>query len=65
MGATVGVVGAAGLTRILTSLLYGVDTFDALAYAAGITGVLAISLCASYLPARRAARVDPIEALRR
>jgi ABC-type antimicrobial peptide transport system permease subunit len=66
--AGVGVVGglaaAAGLTRLMSSLLFGVCPLDPVVYAA-VTLVLVIAAAlASYVPARRAARVDPAEALR-
>ncbi|HEX2191515.1 MAG TPA: ABC transporter permease [Longimicrobiaceae bacterium] len=63
-GAAVGLAGAVGLGRLLASLLYEVSTTDA-AVLGGVVGILlAVTLLASWLPARRAARVDPVAALR-
>jgi predicted permease len=63
-GLALGLVVALGLTRLLRSQLYGVTATDPAAYAAGILLLAAVALLASYLPARRAARVDPVIALR-
>jgi predicted permease len=63
-GIAVGVAGAFVLTRLMRSLLFGVGTADALTYGAVVTLVLATALTASYLPARRAAKLDPVQTLR-
>jgi predicted permease len=63
-GAGIGLLLAAALSRVLRQMLYGVSAFDPLSYF-GLTLVLSlVALAASWLPARRAARVDPNEALR-
>jgi len=64
VGLALGVGGALVLTRVLASLLYEVSPTDPATFA-GVAFILgAVALAASYLPARRAARVDPIVALR-
>jgi predicted permease len=63
-GIAVGVVAAALVTRVMSTLLYGVSALDAVTYVAVVAGLGATALLASYLPAVRAARIDPAEALR-
>jgi predicted permease len=63
-GVIVGLGGAALLTSTMTTLFYGVAALDLPTYAAVATGLGAVTLVATWLPARRAARVDPIAALR-
>jgi putative ABC transport system permease protein len=64
IGLAVGLVAAVGLTRLMSALLFGVKPVDPLTYGVVSIGLAAIALLASYLPSRRAARVDPVDALR-
>jgi predicted permease len=64
IGIAIGVIGAAGLTRLMSSLLFGVQPLDWVTYATVATGLGLTAVVASYLPAARAARVDPSVALR-
>jgi len=59
-----GLVGAAGLARVMSSLLFGVATVDAVAFGAAPAVLLAVALLSCYLPARRAAAIDPLVSLR-
>jgi ABC-type antimicrobial peptide transport system permease subunit len=63
-GVAVGLALAFLLTRFLTSLLFGVQPFDPVTFACVAFLLTFIALAASYLPARRAMRVDPIVTLR-
>ncbi|HUA59820.1 MAG TPA: ABC transporter permease [Verrucomicrobiae bacterium] len=64
IGAALGLAVAAGLTRIMASWLYGISPLDPVTYAAVALGVLTAAAAASYLPARRAATLNPVAALR-
>jgi putative ABC transport system permease protein len=64
IGITLGVIGALGLTRFLQSLLYEVQPADPATFAIVLLLMASVSAAASYLPARRAMRVDPMVALR-
>ncbi len=64
LGVAIGLVGAFLLSRTMTSLLFGVEPSDPLVYGAVSLVLIAVALLASYLPARRAARIDPLVALR-
>ena len=63
-GAALGVAGALALTRLMASLLYGVDATDTISFAAASAAVLATTLAASFVPAWRASRTDPLSVLR-
>jgi ABC-type antimicrobial peptide transport system permease subunit len=64
IGLVIGVGAALALTRLMTSLLFGVSAMDPFTYIAGAGTLGSVALLATYLPARRAARIDPIVALR-
>ncbi|HEV2341285.1 MAG TPA: ABC transporter permease [Candidatus Acidoferrales bacterium] len=64
LGVVIGLVGAYGLTGLIKSLLFEVTPTDPLTFAGVAFVFVAAALIASYLPARRAASIDPIEALR-
>lgn len=64
IGVALGAVAAFGLARLIASQLFGVGPVDPLAYSAAVLTVVIATLLASYLPARRAARIAPIEVLR-
>jgi hypothetical protein len=63
VGIAIGIAAAAVVTRLMTSLLYGVDPLDPLTYAAVAVGLIAIAALASFVPAQRASAVDPAESL--
>jgi len=63
-GVAVGIGAAVGLTRLMSALLFGVSAADALTYVTVAAALTAVAMLATWLPARRATRVDPIEALR-
>jgi putative ABC transport system permease protein len=64
IGVAIGLAGALGVTRLLRTMLFGVTPFDPASFMGVSIGLTVIALAASYIPARRAARVDPVEALR-
>jgi ABC-type lipoprotein release transport system permease subunit len=64
LAVSAGLAGAAGITRYLSSLLYGVRPNDALTFVAVALLLIAVALLACYIPARRATKVDPMVALR-
>jgi predicted permease len=64
MGAIVGVVSALALGRFMSSVLYGVGPADPFAYAAALGITVAAATLASYIPARRAAKIDPTDTLK-
>jgi ABC-type antimicrobial peptide transport system permease subunit len=64
IGVVLGLIGAALLSRSMTTLLFNVRPTDPAVYLAVSTMLIAVALLASYLPARRASRIDPLIALR-
>jgi putative ABC transport system permease protein len=64
IGLMIGLSGSFALMRALKTLLFGVSAADPLTFAASALLLLAVSLLACWLPARRAAKVDPLTALR-
>jgi ABC-type antimicrobial peptide transport system permease subunit len=63
-GAAVGLVGAYAGTLFIKSFLFGLTPIDPLSFGGSVALLLIVGLLAGYLPARRAARVDPLNALR-
>ena len=63
-GIGLGVIFALALTKFLAALLYGISPADPLTFAAVASLLVLVALAACYVPAQRATRVDPIEALR-
>ena len=64
LGVGLGLLGALLLTRVLTSLLFGVGSTDLVTFFGVSALLIVVALLACYIPARRAARVDPLVALR-
>ncbi|MGO9776141.1 MAG: FtsX-like permease family protein [Terracidiphilus sp.] len=63
-GIAVGAAAALGMTRLVKSMLYGIQPYDPATLTAGVLLLLAVALAASWIPARRAAGVQPMDALR-
>jgi len=64
IGVVLGIAASLVLTRLLASLLFGVSATDPLTLVAGATFLILVALLASFVPARRATRIDPMVALR-
>jgi ABC-type antimicrobial peptide transport system permease subunit len=63
-GVVIGIVASFAITRLLSSLLFGISVTDPLTFAGVAALLFLVALAASYIPARRAMRVDPVTALR-
>ena len=63
-GMVLGVLGAIAVTRLLGTMLFQVQPYDPLTYAAGLVFLSVVTFVACYIPASRAAGIDPLEALR-
>jgi predicted permease len=64
IGVAIGLTGAVGLTRLMTSLLFATSATDSLTYASAAILLFGLTLLACYIPARRAIAIDPMSALR-
>jgi ABC-type lipoprotein release transport system permease subunit len=64
IGIIIGAVAAAALTRLMSSLLFGVTPLDVVTFVVAAAFLAGAALLASYVPARRAAAIDPMETLR-
>ena len=63
-GAVIGVPLALLTSHFMGSMLYGLQTYDKMSLAAALVGIVAVGLVAGYIPAWRAASIDPVQALR-
>jgi predicted permease len=64
IGGVIGIAGAAGVSQVLSRVLYGIGAHDPIAFVGVPLFLLGVALLASYMPARRASRLDPTDALR-
>ena len=64
LGLVIGLVAAAGLTRFMTSLLFGIQPADPLTLAGVVVGLLSTSILSCLLPGWRASRVEPMSVMR-
>jgi ABC-type antimicrobial peptide transport system permease subunit len=64
IGGLIGVAGCAAVSWVLSSMLFGLNSLDPIAFVTMPLFLLSVALLASYMPARRAMRVDPVVALR-
>jgi ABC-type antimicrobial peptide transport system permease subunit len=64
IGAAIGLAAAFGLTRLISSFLFGVNAWDPLVFTVVPVILMAVALFAVWLPARRATKIDPLNALR-
>jgi len=64
LGVAIGLVGSLALSRVMSGLLYGVDSTDPVTFAVMVAVLLTVAVVAGFLPARLASRVDPAVTLR-
>ena len=64
VGAAIGIAAAIGVTRFMSTILYGIHADDPLTFAGVAILLMLVALAACYIPARRATRIDPLVALR-
>jgi len=64
LGVVLGIAASLAITRLISTLLFGISATDPLTFVAVAVLLSAVALVASYIPARRATRVDPLIALR-
>ena len=64
LGVVVGQLASLGVSRLMASMLFGVNSYDPLTFVAVAVTLPAVAMVACYVPARRASRVDPMVALR-
>lgn len=64
IGVTLGILTALGLTRLMRTILFGISPIDPFAFISAPLILIALALLASYIPARRASRIDPLRTLR-
>jgi ABC-type antimicrobial peptide transport system permease subunit len=64
IGSAIGIVAALAVTKVLSSLLYGVEATDPIALAAAVVVLLVVGMLAAFVPARRASLTDPALVLR-
>ncbi len=64
VGVGLGILGGVGVGQVLSRFLFGIRSIDVIAFGGTVLLLAGVSLLASYLPARRATKVDPVEALR-
>ena len=63
-GAVIGLIVALGVGRLASSLLFELEGYDPLVFGGSVAVIALVALCASYLPARKASKVAPMQALR-